>query len=166
VIDEGRNALRGLRSAEDRQCLDQGFSRIPQELAVQQTVGFGVVVEGQQRLLHPVIHDEVYRICREALANAFRHSQATNVVIAIEYAQSLRIVVREDGCGMDPQILRSARDGHFGLQGMHARARRIGSKLTVSSRPVAGTEVILLVPGNVPYHTHSHRDSPREFANP
>jgi len=44
-----------------------------------------MIVEGQARALHPVIRDEVYRIGREALANAFRHSRASGIEVELEY---------------------------------------------------------------------------------
>lgn len=155
VIDDGRNAVRGLRSKEGPQELDQAFSRVPQELAIERTIDFRVIVEGSSRELHPVIRDEVYRIGREALVNAFRHSGASNIEVELEYAvHQLRVLVRDNGCGIDPQVLRSGRDGHFGLSGMRERAGRIGAKLKVWSREAGGTEVELAVPSQVAFHSH------------
>jgi signal transduction histidine kinase len=158
VIEEGRNAVRGLRSVDSESLdLEQAFSRIRQELVVQEQgqeqgqeqVGFRVVVEGEPRSLPPILRDEVYRIGREALLNAFRHSQAKNIEVEVKYAANyLSILVRDDGCGIDPQVLRSGRDGHFGLTSMRERAKRIGARLTVSSSAASGTEVELSVPGH------------------
>lgn len=155
VIDEGRNAVRGLRStSSDSLDLEQAFSRIRQELAIQDQIGFRIIVEGQPRSLHPVLRDEVYRIGREALINAFRHSQAKSIEIEVEYAaKHLRILVRDDGCGIDPQVLRTGRDGHYGLTSMRERAERIGAQLTVSSRAASGTEVQLSVPGHTAFES-------------
>jgi signal transduction histidine kinase/ligand-binding sensor domain-containing protein len=151
VIDEGRNAVRGLRSPAGGDDLEEAFCRMPQELGVQDR-GFRVVVEGRPRPLHPVIRDEVYRIGREALANAVRHSGAQKIEVEIEYAAaSVRVVVRDDGRGIDEQILRAGRDGHWGLSGMRERAERMGARLTVWSRGGAGTEVELLVPGRIAF---------------
>jgi signal transduction histidine kinase len=139
VIDDGRNTVRGLRSPrEGLPDLDQRLSRIPQELAVQRPVDFRVIVEGSSRVLHPVTRDEVYRLGREALANAFRHSAASDIEVELEYAvHQLRVLVRDNGCGIEEQMLRTGRDGHFGLSGMHERAERIGGKLKVWSRAAA-----------------------------
>jgi signal transduction histidine kinase len=156
VIDEGRNAVRGLRSPGGSSGdLEQAFSRIPRELAISQTINFRVIVEGQARALHPVIRDEVYRIGREALANAFRHSQASNIELDLEYADSqLRLLVRDNGKGIDPQVLRTGREGHWGLSGMRERAERIGAKLKVWSRAAGGTEVELAVPSQIAFRDH------------
>jgi signal transduction histidine kinase len=153
VIEEGRKAVRGMRlSGGDSDDLERAFSRIPQELVVQRSVGFRVLVEGQVRPLHPLIRDEVYRIGREALVNAFHHSEAASVEVELEYAdRELRVLVRDNGCGIDPQVLQSGREGHWGLSGMRERAGRIGARLKVWSDAAAGTEVELSVPGRVAY---------------
>ena len=71
VIDEARNAVQGLRSNYSGSLdLEQAFSRVREELAVREQIGFRVIIEGRTRPLHPVIRDEVYRIGREALVNA------------------------------------------------------------------------------------------------
>jgi signal transduction histidine kinase/ligand-binding sensor domain-containing protein len=163
VIDDGRNAVRGLRSSTAEAAdLEQALSRVPQEFALQQPIDFRMIVEGQARALHPVIRDEVYRIGREALANAFRHSQASGIEVELEYADSqLRVLVRDNGCGIDPDVLRSGRDGHWGLSGMRERAGRIGAKLKVWSRSAGGTEVELSVPGHVAFRSNSAGRGPR-----
>lgn len=123
---------------------------------MQQGVDFRVVMEGLPRALHPVIRDEVYRIGRESLVNAFRHSGASKIEIEVDYsASNLRILVRDNGCGIDPQVLRAGRDGHWGLPGMRERAEKVGAKLRVWSRAAAGTEVELTVPGNVAFQSQA-----------
>ncbi|HTB94189.1 MAG TPA: two-component regulator propeller domain-containing protein [Candidatus Sulfotelmatobacter sp.] len=153
VIDEGRHTVRGLRSTEiARQSLEEEFSRIQKDMAISTQSEFRVIVEGAPRELRPVIRDEIYFIGRESLANAFRHSGGTEVVVEIEYTAShLRILVRDNGCGMDPQVIHSGREGHWGLSGMRERAERIGGKLTVLSLASAGTEIHLSVPSRLAY---------------
>jgi signal transduction histidine kinase len=161
VIEEGRNAVRGLRSSQSGSLdLEQAFSRVPQELVLQEQAGeqltFRVIVEGEQRPLHPLLRDEVYRIGREALINAFRHAQAKKIEIELKYsARQLRVLVRDDGCGIDPQILRFGSDGHWGLSGMRERADRIGARLHVFSSASAGTEVELDIPGHIAFQGQS-----------
>jgi signal transduction histidine kinase len=159
VIDEGRNAVRGLRSPDrGSDDLEQAFSRIGSELDISDTFGFRVIVEGTPRSLHPVIRDEVYRIGREALVNAFRHAKANSIEVEITYAANhLRLLVRDNGCGIDPQFVRSGREGHWGLSGMRERAEAVGARLKLWSRAGAGTEVELSVPGHVAYQAGSNR---------
>ena len=166
VIEEGRNAVQGLRSPQSGSLnLEQAFSRIQEELAIQEDVGFRVIVDGQPRPLHPILRDEVYRIGREALVNAFQHSRAKSIEIQLEYASSqLRVLVRDNGCGIDPLMLRSGRQGHWGLPGMRERAERIGGKLHVWSSAAAGTEVELSVPSHVAFQAQSSGHAPGWFS--
>ena len=156
VIEEGRNAVGGLR-AHQNGSLDLGgaFAQFRQEFAGQGEAEFHVIVEGRSRPLHPlirVIRDEIYKIGREALTNAFRHSRASHIEIEPEYAvNGLRVLVRDSGTGFDPKLLQSGPDGHWGLSGMRERAKRIGARLRVLTRPAAGTEVELTVPVHVSY---------------
>jgi len=157
VIEEGRNAVRGLRSSKLSSAdLEQAFSQIRQEFPVQSQIEFRVIVEGAPRPLRPVIRDEVYLIGHEALSNAFRHSHASDIEVELEYAAShLRVLVRDNGGGIDTQVLRSGREGHWGLSGMKERTERIGGELRVLSRAVAGTEVELSVPGQIAFEFRS-----------
>ena len=157
VIEDGRNAIRGLRvTKENAQDLDQAFLRIPQELLVQSQAEFHVLVEGAARALHPVIRDEVYTIGREALANAFRHSRAKTIQVELEYgAHDFRLLVQDDGCGIDVEVLHAGRDGHWGLSGMRERSEKIGAKLTVLSKAGDGTEVELRIPARIAFKTNS-----------
>ena len=150
VIEEGRNAVRGLRSTRTTSLdLEQAFGLVPQEIAhAGQLPDYRVVIIGGKRPLRPLLRDEVYRIGREALTNAFRHARARKIEIELKYlSRHFRVVVRDDGRGMDADTLQSGREGHWGLAGMRERADQIGAQLHVWSRIDAGTEVELTVPG-------------------
>jgi signal transduction histidine kinase len=153
VLEQGRLVVQGLRSPDRHSSsLGQAFAGVPTELGLPSAVGFRVVVEGRQRELTPWLRDDVYRIGREAIVNAYRHSCAKDIETVIEYRPGkLRIAVRDDGCGIDPQQLKWGRNGHWGLQGMRERAERIGARLRVLSRVAIGTEVELCVPGRIAY---------------
>jgi signal transduction histidine kinase len=165
VIDEGRTAVQGLRSSGGSADLAQSFSGIQRELALKDEINYRITVDGPSRPLHPVIRDGAYRIGREALMNAFRHSRASTIEVEIEYgAKHLCILVRDDGNGIDPQVLRSGREGHWGLSGMRERAEEIGARLKVRSRAGAGTEVELSIPGDVAFDFHPSKRRLRWFA--
>ena len=153
VIEEGRNTLRGLRlSNKGAHDMEVAFLRIPEELGIEHKTAYRVVVEGSPLPLQAVIHDEVYSIGREALVNAFRHSGASKIEVELEYATNkMRVLVRDNGCGINPAVVRWGRDGHWGLSGMRERAERIGAKFKVMSGHSAGTEIELCVPGHVAF---------------
>lgn len=148
-IEEGRNTIRGLRSSDALTSdLALSLSRVQQELAVQADIDFGATVAGRQKPLRPAVQHEIFRIGREALVNAFRHSHAKRVEFELEYADSeLRMRVRDNGCGIDHHVLEAGREGHWGLTGMRERADRIGGVLEISSNPAAGTVVQLSIRG-------------------
>ena len=157
VTEEGRNALRGLRTADhDSRDLELAFSRMRQELAIDETIGYRVIAHNGRRPLRPAIRDEVYRIGREALVNAFLHAKANTVEVEVEYASRyLRIIVRDDGCGIDPHVLDAGRQGHWGLPGMRERSEGIGATLRLRSRIGAGTEVELTVPSAIAFENEA-----------
>jgi len=154
VIEEARNAVKGLRSTAvgQQDDLEQALSRVRDELSAKEGIDFRVIGEGQTRPLDVVIRDDVYRIGREAVVNAFQHAGANRIEVEVEFAaKGLRIAVRDNGRGIDPQLLQSGREGHWGLAGMQERAKRIGGRLKVWSRAGTGTEVELSVPGSIAF---------------
>ncbi|QNI33138.1 hypothetical protein H7849_03945 [Alloacidobacterium dinghuense] len=165
LIEEGRGAVRGLRSSIDNpRDLSTSLSLIPQQLGIQDGVDFHVAVDGRSIPLRSVIRDDVYSIGREALVNAFRHAQARKIEVLLDYsADHLRMVIRDDGRGIDPKVVGAGRDGHWGLVGMRERAGRIGAKFKVMSRHDAGTEVELNIPGNIAFEENPR--APRKWLN-
>jgi signal transduction histidine kinase len=140
--------------AEDRAAgddLEIAFSRIRAEMRLGAQMVFRMVIRGKSRALDPLIRDEAYRIGREALVNAFLHSEAARVEVDLEYApRQLRIAVRDNGKGIAPELLRSGR-GHRGLSGIRDQAERMGAKLKLLSRAEAGTEVELSIPAHIAF---------------
>jgi signal transduction histidine kinase/ligand-binding sensor domain-containing protein len=162
VTDEGRRVLEGLRSSHGGFLnLEQAFSQIRHEFNVPNETVFRVIVDGQPRPLHPASRDDIYRIGREALSNAFRHSRASEIDLEIKYSpKQLRLFVRDNGRGVDPSMLSAAENR--GLLHMRERAEGIGGKLRVWSRSSAGTEIELCVPGRVAFQPSNR--SQRWFA--
>ena len=151
VIEEGRTTLRRLRSAaEDARELELAFLRASEELGADGRIAYRVRVMGSPLPLQTAIHEEVYSIGREALANAFRYSGASSIEVELDYtARGLRVSVRDNGCGIKSDVLRAHREGRQGLSGMRERAQRIGANFRIVTDPSGGTEVDLSVPGHI-----------------
>jgi signal transduction histidine kinase len=147
VIDEGRNVLDGLRSRADAPTnLEKAFADVGDEFTPA-GARLRISVMGRPRPLDPVVQEQIYLIGREALVNALRHSEATMVEAEIEYLPSkLRVVVRDNGSGIDPKRIESGWNSHWGLVGMQERAKNVGAQLRVWSKKGAGTEVELSLP--------------------
>jgi signal transduction histidine kinase/ligand-binding sensor domain-containing protein len=171
AITEGQDAIEDLRSLTTaEEDLAQLIKVTGEDLAASQggehdSPTFGLTVEGHQRTLTPDIRDEVYRIARELLRNAFRHSQAHRIEAEILHDEDqFRLRVRDDGKGMDSQVLaKGRRPGHWGLPGARERAQQMGAKLDLWSQPGAGTEVQLAVAASVAYRKQSGRSRFRLF---
>lgn len=162
VIEEGRHTVQGLRSSNNNDFanLERQFSELRQDLDAGGQTDFRIIVGGAPKPLCPAIADEVYHICREAVINAFRHAKAGKIEVEIEYAmRDFRIVVRDDGIGIDQKIIESGRENHWGLSGMRERAEKIGALLKVLSRADAGTEIELSVPNKIAFETRASTGS-------
>jgi len=159
VTEEGRNAVRGLRLSNNGfEDIAVALSTINQELNSGGETVFRVIVEGSPRALHPIVRDEIYRISREAVVNAFRHSRAKHITVEVSYLENqLRLLISDDGCGINSEVLESGREGHWGLSGMRERAERIKARLKLRSRVGSGTEVELSVPAAVAFPVESNR---------
>lgn len=150
---EGRNALQGLRARlTDLDDLENVFSRIPHELNASEDIVYRVFGEGPPRSLLPVARDGIHRIGREAVVNAFRHSRAKHIDVELRFHEdAVTLLVRDDGCGIAPDVLRSGRRDHWGLSGMRERADELGALLHVRTREGAGTEVELRIPAQIAF---------------
>jgi ligand-binding sensor domain-containing protein/signal transduction histidine kinase len=164
AIAEGRTAVYDLRSsATTTNDLAHAVTEVGNELAVPGAATFRLMVEGPARDLHPIIRDEVYRIARESLRNAFSHAQAHHIEAELIYADRFRLRIRDDGHGIAPEILEEGRPGHYGLPGMRERAKQIGAKLTIWSGGGSGTEIELNIEGPIAYGTPPGRSRLRLF---
>lgn len=85
-------------------------------------------------------------IIRELVINAVRHGKATQVDIRGETtATALKINVRDNGRGFDPNDRPGPAEGHFGLLGIQERLDRIGGTFDISSSPGHGAEFTITI---------------------
>lgn len=93
--------------------------------------------------LGPGIEGEIFRIAQEAVSNALRHAEATEVRVSLTSGATLvRLAVEDDGIGVRARR-RSVAGGGIGLDAMRERAAAIGGRLEVGDRPGGGTRVTL-----------------------
>lgn len=150
LVVEARDRVQDLRAGIGADPLDlpDAFARTGAEFAEAYPAEFRVVVEGRLPELDSLRRDEIYRIGREALFNAFRHAQARHIEVEIvAERERLRLRVRDDGQGIAETILDAGgKAGHWGLSGMRERARGLGAQLNIWSRRGRGSEIELLLP--------------------
>jgi signal transduction histidine kinase len=170
AITEGRDAVRGLRSSTLlTNDLARAINASGEELATGESNPNGAIfhvgVEGTSQEFHPISRDEIYRIAGEAMRNAFKHAQARQIEVSIQYEErQFRIRVRDEGKGIDEKFVNGdGRLGHYGLPGMRERAQLLGGKLTVWTELNRGTILELSIPATHAYATPDSRELPGQL---
>jgi signal transduction histidine kinase len=96
-----------------------------------------------------LVHDSttathLYRIAQEAVSNAVRHGDATQITIILASGpDQIRVRIQDDGIGFDPKEV----DGPgMGIHIMNYRARIVGGNLEINTDPGDGTTVTCTLP--------------------
>jgi signal transduction histidine kinase len=127
--------------------LEHAFSNLLGEVTTGKGLRLRLFVQGKPWTLNPGIQEQLFLIGREAATNALRHSQATKIEVEIQYLRGLlRVFVRDNGSGINPEAVQRERDSHRGLRGMRERAENIGARFGIWSRTGAGTEMCVAIP--------------------
>ena len=103
-------------------------------------------VNVDRSLLHDATAHAILSIIRELVANAVHHGVAHTIRIAgcVDNNQ-IQFSVRDDGIGFDPSHCKGPRQGHFGIEGIRDRLRKVKGTLTISSS-AAGTKATFIIP--------------------
>lgn len=108
-----------------------GRARIPVNLRV----------DGDSRPLPPDVQIAFYRVAQEALNNIFKHAEATEVDVHLEYGTDhVCLTITDNGCGFDPDCVSAE---SLGLKIMRERAEGIGAVASLTSSLETGTQVSL-----------------------
>jgi signal transduction histidine kinase len=95
-------------------------------------------------LLPVDVEQAVYRVVEEALLNAEKHAQASQVALSLTHESGwLTLRVKDDGVGFVVDAVLG--NGRFGLMGMHERAELIQGQFTIHSTPGQGTTLEMRV---------------------
>jgi len=90
-----------------------------------------------------IVGQNLLRIAQEAINNATKHAQATQLYVMLIYEPTtIALSIRDNGCGFEPDT----ENGGFGLMGMSERASRLNGQFTLQSRPGEGTVIEVKVP--------------------
>ena len=154
ALIEGRQKIGQLRS------LGESLDELPTDIANLASLfggihpmAFSIHVEGELLPLNPAAASDVHAIVRELVINAFRHSQGNHLHVVLHYGWlELSIAVTDDGRGINTTTVATRESGHWGLQGMQERARRIGGRLTIGAATAgSGTRATLKIPARFVY---------------
>jgi signal transduction histidine kinase len=143
ALAETRQLVRGLRPpALDELGLAGALSRAAKELSPGETRPTITVAADGLPSLPAAVEVAAYRIVHESLTNAVRHASAANIEVQLVVDDgALRIDVTDDGIGYDTEIRRGV-----GTEAMRERVEELGGDCWVTSRPDAGTRVLLTLP--------------------
>ena len=73
-------------------------------------------------------------IVREAIGNAVKHGGAKKIAITCDAnGNGWKLRIANDGTPFDPSTSPGAAEGHFGLEGMRERAKRLGASVEIST---------------------------------
>jgi len=142
---EARRVIWDLRRSEpEPESLSSALSAVLAELTRDRGITARVEVDGAPVPLPGETVQNLLRICQEAASNAILHGAPSSIEIRLRFAPGqVTASVRDDGAGFDPQRIPP---GHFGLEIMRERARRINGELQISSQPGAGALITATVP--------------------
>ena len=101
-----------------------------------------VASEGEVLPMPDVIAGNLLLLAQEAVTNALKHAHPQQVAAHVVFgANGVSLRITDDGAGFDPATAPDHRHGHFGLQGMRERVKRLGGTLEIDSAPGRGTRI-------------------------
>jgi two-component sensor histidine kinase len=147
-LSEAYRSIWELRpQALEGETLDTAISSVAEQMVAGTPVRLDIRVRGSFVALPGSVETNLLRICQEAVANSIKHAGPSRIVIRlIRDRGSVRLQVADDGNGFESTAALSPNAGHFGLLNMRERANQIGARLTISSKPGAGTNIEVEVP--------------------
>jgi two-component system sensor histidine kinase DegS len=145
ALDETRQLIFDLRPMTlDDLGLVPTLRRYSREYTDQHGIMVRLNVVGDERRLPGNIEGTMFRIIQEALTNAYKHSQARTVELALTLTdQRVEASVRDDGVGFDLRAIDAGliANRNLGLLSMRERCELEGGVLEIKSHPGKGTEV-------------------------
>ncbi|MFP4323022.1 MAG: GAF domain-containing sensor histidine kinase, partial [Anaerolineales bacterium] len=148
IIEDVRSYIRNLLTAHDEKTTLKTY--IENLIAhFRDFSGVNVVfsIADDVPMLSDFQRHNLLQILRESLANVAHHADATTVEIEVIH-EHREVVMRisDDGQGFDANAIDRSAEGHYGLQNIVQRARRLGGMLEIDSSPGGGTTVTLHMP--------------------
>ena len=131
------------------------FLDILQERAAAMVAGSSVSIavdrEGEAFPLPDLLAGNLLLLAQEAVTNALKHASPQSIRVCLKFLENqVALEVADDGRGFDPTRSPGQSDGHFGLQGMRERVKRLGGSIEIRSAPGQGTAIVARVPTSPP----------------
>jgi signal transduction histidine kinase len=148
--EEARTSIRDLRSvALDQHGLASALGEFLEPLAEECGANFVFEANGEFRGPTGPVAMHILRIAQEAVINAARHANPSEIRVTLDYTEnSIILEIHDNGSGFDPEV--PAPRGHFGVLGIRERVNKLHAGLEVESAPGAGTRIRVVVPSQNP----------------
>lgn len=148
VREDVRRSVWNLRAtALENGNLAEALEQIAARLRSGDAPAIKVSVEGASRVLPEFVGGNILLLAQEALTNAHKHASASSIHVRIRFSDTqVQLTVEDDGCGFIPAQRPGTREGHFGLDGMRERLKRLAGTFEVASAPGQGTRITITVP--------------------
>jgi signal transduction histidine kinase len=148
TIQDIRRYIFDLHVAEQGRELELVLENLVRDLRLDTMLEVDLEVTGQrccwmssQQVRH------VTQIAREALSNVVQHANASHVTVALSYLGHVtRMTISDDGQGIAVDALANGSHRSQGIANMQARARMLGGRLDLESRPAQGLQLVLTIP--------------------
>lgn len=144
IQSEARNLVSDLRDTAHATTLPEAL----QILASRAPDGIAIEID-----LHPIgpipphVTHHLRRIAQEAITNALKHAQATQITLHLSSTPSLLTLrITDNGRGFVADAETHGQPGHFGCIGIRERGRKIGAEVRWESAEGKGTSVGLSLP--------------------
>ena len=146
-LNEARRSVWALRPKTLEQlpledALIEEIEKLKRETAIKTSI---TISNNKEPLSHDV-ETALLRITQEAITNIKKHSQATEVMVTLQYEhEHIKLSIRDNGSGFTPSKITA---GSFGLIGMRERARLLSGNLYLQSEKHKGTLIQVIIPVN------------------
>lgn len=159
IMLTGRRLVQDLRTTARAVTPSEELEAIGREFQGLYATEFSFSTRGKELPLNPVVADELVKVGREAISNAFRHAQAKSIRVELEYRnRDLKLLIHDNGLGIDEHLLiEGKKAGHWGLPGMRERVAQLNGNIRFESQQGMGTTVEVKIPAHRAYRRKQFR---------
>ncbi|MGE6348667.1 response regulator (plasmid) [Bacillus mycoides] len=140
-MEEVRMYLHQMDLPQESLSLTVTLQQLTEEFEKHAEVNVRTRIIGEEYMVSKQSKMTLYRSLQEALTNAVRHGQSTEIIVSLYFEpQQIRLDVQDNGCGVEDW-----KDG-FGLSAMKERMIQLQGRVTVYSKKGEGTLISCLLP--------------------
>ena len=149
ALQEVRRSVSSLRSDENKFSFSESIHSLINSFK-QDDFEISLEIAGEELGFSRSALMTLYRVAQEGLTNAQKHAHANLIQLEIHFEKHhAKMILKDDGVGFDISTLdalAASPNSNFGLQGIQERVELAQGKMSITSQPDQGTELIVTVP--------------------